>query len=74
MGPLQMIALVALVNIPKMPIKLGLFYKSLGIGSFEFMPNLITFLFPLEITHANAESSQLPDNAAYHPNIFAVFL
>ena len=49
-GPLQMICLMTLINIPKMPSKLGVLFKNIQVLSFKFMPNIITILFPERIT------------------------
>jgi len=70
LGPLQMMNLFSVINIPRMPIKLGTFYKGMGILSFEFLPNLITYFLPESFVKSESSENELTDNAQYNASIF----
>jgi len=69
LGPLQIMNVFSMINIPKVPIKLSMFFKQLGILSFEFLPNAVTLVIPNSITHAENPESELPDNAKNHASL-----
>ena len=70
LGPLQVMNLFSVINIPKVPVKLAMFFKQLGILSFEFLPNAVTLIFPESITRSDDQSNELPDSASNHANMF----
>lgn len=73
LGPLQMLNLFSMINIPIMPVKLGMFYQGMGILSLNFIPNTVTYFLPDSIVQANDPANQLDDNANYNVDIFLLF-
>ncbi len=65
LGPLQMLNLFSVINIPQMPVKLGSFFTGMGITSFEFLPNAVTYFIPASVVRSSDEENQLTDNSAY---------
>eukprot|EP00830_Metopus_es_P017362 TRINITY_DN5664_c0_g1_i1.p1 TRINITY_DN5664_c0_g1~~TRINITY_DN5664_c0_g1_i1.p1 ORF type:complete len:212 (-),score=-10.35 TRINITY_DN5664_c0_g1_i1:171-806(-) len=68
--PLQTIEMFSVINIPKMPKILQQFYLNFGAAYFEFLPNIITALFPERITKSSDSEVQLEDNSKYHASLY----
>lgn len=66
MSSTQLFSMLALVKIPVMPIKLGMFYKSMGMIPLDFLPNLFALIIP----NFPGNDTINRDYTQFHPNIF----
>eukprot|EP01022_Parablepharisma_sp_SALTPOND_P017396 TRINITY_DN2767_c0_g1_i17.p1 TRINITY_DN2767_c0_g1~~TRINITY_DN2767_c0_g1_i17.p1 ORF type:complete len:633 (+),score=12.61 TRINITY_DN2767_c0_g1_i17:496-2394(+) len=66
---LQLISLFTLINVRYLPWILQSYYRSLGVSTFEFIPNILSYILPDSVNPANDPSNSFSDNSKYHSGL-----